>query len=133
MGIFLGFSIWGIKLCLVRSNTQFTLDVHVQERTKLLLQERIKLGCGGQHIHVFKSIQGGIRMNVQELESFERYGFMEVYVEEGMTNAEGYTAKCSGARSDCCTRVCRPNNDFAVESSGEWELFLQVKGGQVQY
>ena len=43
----------------------------------------------------------------------------------------GYTADCSGDRSDCCTRVC--TRDDYVASEEEWGKFLDVEGGIIQY
>lgn len=43
----------------------------------------------------------------------------------------GYTADCSGSRSDCCTRVCTRDGIAATEA--EWGKFLQVEGGVIQY
>ena len=43
-----------------------------------------------------------------------------------------YTGGCSGSRSDCCTRVCSQDSNF-VSTESDWEKFLEVKGGQVQY
>lgn len=64
--------------------------------------------------------------------TFEKHGFEEVSVEEGMTNAVAYTKTCSGGRSDCCTRVCSADASF-VSSEEAWAQFLDVKGGQIQY
>lgn len=65
-------------------------------------------------------------------DQFEKYGFVEVAVEDGMTNAHAYTAECSGSRSACCTRVCSADPSF-VGSPDAWEKFLEVHGGQIQY
>jgi len=69
----------------------------------------------------------------QEEELFEN-GFVEINENDGSEMA--YTAGCSGGRSDCCTRVCsdgcEDRND-SISSESEWEAFLEVKGGQVQY
>ena len=43
----------------------------------------------------------------------------------------GYTADCSGGRSDCCTRVCTRDDYVATEE--EWGKFLNVEGGVIQY
>ena len=42
-----------------------------------------------------------------------------------------YTADCSWARSDCCTRVCTRDRYVATEE--EWGKFLNVEGGVIQY
>ncbi len=63
---------------------------------------------------------------------FEKLGFCEVSVEEGMTNAAQFTAGCSGSRSACCTRTCSADPTF-VGSSEDWEAFLSVRGGEIQY
>lgn len=63
--------------------------------------------------------------------SWEEYGFAVVSDEDGMDSVN-YTASCSGARSDCCTRVCSADANFA-DSAEAWEKYLAVKGGQVQY
>ncbi|MBK5913873.1 hypothetical protein CCR84_05975 [Rhodocyclus purpureus] len=75
-------------------------------------------------------------MAAQKLEfdqdQFEIAGFCEVSIEDGMTNATKYTAGCSGARSACCTRVCSADPTF-VGSADDWEAFLAVRGGEIQY
>ena len=63
---------------------------------------------------------------------FEQFGFAEVTVEEGMTTASKYTADCSGGRSDCCTRTCNADETF-VGTTADWDAFLAVKGGEIQY
>ncbi len=65
-------------------------------------------------------------------DQFEKLGFCEVSVEDGMTNAAKYTAGCSGARSACCTRTCNVDPTF-VGSADDWEAFLSVRGGEIQY
>ena len=65
-------------------------------------------------------------------EQFEKYGFAEILVEDGMVNAAQYTAGCSGGASDCCTRTCSADPTF-VGTSTDWDAFLAVKGGQIQY
>ncbi len=60
------------------------------------------------------------------------HGFEEVSIDQGMTNGMAASAGCSGARSDCCTRVCSHDGNFAA-SEEAWEQFLKVEGGQVQY
>ncbi|WP_317368309.1 hypothetical protein [uncultured Tyzzerella sp.] len=41
-----------------------------------------------------------------------------------------YTAECSGARSDCCTRVCTRDDDDDIDV---WGKFLEIEGGVIQY
>lgn len=65
-------------------------------------------------------------------DQFETHGFCEISVEDGMTNAVQYTAGCSGSRSACCTRVCSADPAF-VGSADDWEAFLSVRGGEIQY
>jgi hypothetical protein len=64
-------------------------------------------------------------------EHMEKFGFSVVSDEDGM-NSVAYTASCSGSRSDCCTRTCSADANFA-ENAEAWEQYLAVKGGQVQY
>lgn len=75
-------------------------------------------------------IWGKTKMNNDK--QFENYGFVELDIKEGMTNGAAYTAQCSGGRSDCCTRVCSKDENF-VGNAEEWEAFLNVEGGAVQY
>lgn len=63
---------------------------------------------------------------------FEEHGFVEISVEAGMTNATKYTAGCSGSRSACCTRTCSADPTF-VGTTADWEAFLSVRGGEIQY
>jgi hypothetical protein len=65
-------------------------------------------------------------------DQFEKLGFCEVSVEDGMTNATKYTAECSGTRSACCTRTCSADPTF-VGTTDDWEAFLSVRGGEIQY
>lgn len=45
-----------------------------------------------------------------------------------------YSDGCSGARSDCCTRVCTRNNVNSDEGSlNRWDEYLEVNAGVVQY
>lgn len=65
-------------------------------------------------------------------------GFVELAVEEGMTTGTNYTAGCSGARSDCCTRTCSNTrkcltDDSLAGSNEAWEDFLFLEGGEIQY
>jgi len=62
----------------------------------------------------------------------QTHGFEEVSFEAGMMNVQEYTGGCSGGRSDCCTRTCSLDENFAESEKG-WEDFLKVEGGQVQY
>jgi hypothetical protein len=59
-------------------------------------------------------------------------GFAEISIEDGMANAVAYTADCSGSRSDCCTRTCKPKVE-GVGAAADWDSFLDVQGGQIQY
>lgn len=65
-------------------------------------------------------------------DQFEQLGFVEVSVEDGMTSATKYTAGCSGSRSACCTRTCSADPTF-VGTANDWEAFLSVRGGEIQY
>lgn len=65
-------------------------------------------------------------------EQLNKFGFAEVTVEDGMTSATKYTAECSGSRSACCTRTCSADPAF-VGSAADWDAFLDVRGGQIQY
>ena len=60
------------------------------------------------------------------------HGFAELSIDEGMTSGANYTAGCSGARSDCCTRTCSQDAVFAG-SNEAWESFLFLEGGEIQY
>jgi hypothetical protein len=71
-------------------------------------------------------------MNNTVQQNLAQYGFAEIAVEDGMTKGEAYTKSCSGERSDCCTRTCKIEENF-VGSAEEWEQFLDIEGGQVQY
>lgn len=68
-------------------------------------------------------------MNQTVDEHLKKYGFVEISIDEGMTKAQAYTRECSGGRSDCCTRTCSPK----CGTAGDWEQFLKIEGGQVQY
>ena len=72
-----------------------------------------------------------LKPDEEEKEDTSKYGFTVVSNEPGM-NSVSYTATCSGSRSDCCTRVCSADANFAG-SQEDWEKYLNVKGGQVQY
>lgn len=65
-------------------------------------------------------------------EQFEKHGFAEISVEDGMATAAQYTSECSGSRSACCTRTCSADPTF-VGTAADWDAFLEVKGGQIQY
>lgn len=71
------------------------------------------------------------KMNPEKF-SLEEHGFEEVKIEKGMVNGIAYTGDCSGSRSDCCTRTCSRDSNFAASEKG-WEQFLKIDGGQVQY
>ena len=64
--------------------------------------------------------------------TLDTHGFEEIEVREGMANAATYTNKCSGGRSDCCTRTCSADATF-VASDEDWAKFLDVQGRQIQY
>lgn len=61
-----------------------------------------------------------------------RKGFLVLSVEDGMATAVEASKTCSGSRSDCCTRVCSRDEAF-VHSTEEWDRFLSIEGGQVQF
>jgi hypothetical protein len=63
---------------------------------------------------------------------FEKDGFEILDESQGMENALTYSAKCSGGRSDCCTRTCSADENFVADEES-WAKFLDVKGGQIQY
>ena len=66
----------------------------------------------------------------------ELRGFVEIAVEDGMATGANYTAECSGARSDCCTRTCsrKCSTDATFAGTNEaWEEFLFLEGGEIQY
>lgn len=63
---------------------------------------------------------------------FMEMGFVEISVDSGMTSATQYTASCSGSRSACCTRTCSADPTF-VGAAEDWEAFLSVRGGEIQY
>lgn len=65
-------------------------------------------------------------------QQFRREGFVEILSEDGMTSAAEFTGGCSGSRSACCTRVCSSDPTF-VGSAQDWEAFLSIKGGEIQY
>jgi hypothetical protein len=63
---------------------------------------------------------------------FAEMGFVEISVEAGMTSSTQFTAGCSGSRSACCTRTCSADPAF-VGTADDWEAFLSVRGGEIQY
>ena len=65
-------------------------------------------------------------------DQFETLGFAEVSEEDGMVSAAEYTAGCSGSASACCTRTCSADPTF-VGTSEDWDAFLDIRGGQIQY
>jgi hypothetical protein len=67
-----------------------------------------------------------------DAKQFEELGFAEIKVEEGMADATKYTAECSGSRSACCTRTCSADPAF-VGTAEDWDAFLAVRGGEIQY
>lgn len=55
-------------------------------------------------------------------------------VTEGGGNEAHYSDGCSGARSDCCTRVCTRNNVNSNEGSlKKWDEYLELNAGVLQY
>jgi len=64
--------------------------------------------------------------------TLEENGFEEVKIDYGMADGAMYTNDCSGGRSDCCTRTCSRDANFTA-SEDDWEKFLNIEGGQVQY
>lgn len=64
----------------------------------------------------------------------------QVFIERGFVelsdNIKGSpqdaSAGCSGGRSDCCTRVCSTDQNYASTAEA-WEQFLDIQGGEVQY
>lgn len=79
---------------------------------------------------MYPKIRLHTRMCVQKK---EEYTMTKLVFEEVSDNDvfAGYTADCSGSRSDCCTRVCTRDGIAATEA--EWGKFLQVEGGVIQY
>ncbi|WP_276725296.1 hypothetical protein [Capnocytophaga granulosa] len=65
----------------------------------------------------------------------EEFDFHFEVLENTSLEKAKYTAGCSGDRSDCCTRVCTRvyAKDGEVASSEQWEDFLEVNAGVVQY
>ncbi|AFI04799.1 hypothetical protein [Helicobacter cetorum] len=60
----------------------------------------------------------------------QKLEFKEIKLEiDGV--AHHYSKGCSGGASDCCTRVCTRNNES--DSLDEWERYLEVDSGVVQY
>lgn len=54
-------------------------------------------------------------------------------IDESNSTAQ-YTRICSGARSDCCTRVCtRVDNEDQNSSIDAWEKYLEINAGVLQY
>jgi hypothetical protein len=56
-------------------------------------------------------------------------GFVEITAREGDMKA---SAKCSGGRSDCCTRVCSADQNY-TDTADAWEQFLDIEAGEIQY
>jgi hypothetical protein len=44
-----------------------------------------------------------------------------------------YSDGCSGSRSDCCTRVCTKNDYNYQDNLNEWDKYLEVESGVIQY
>jgi hypothetical protein len=59
-----------------------------------------------------------------------KLSFKEIKFEEVLdqTLVAKFTKTCSGSRSDCCTRTCRP-----YEEEQDWGQYMDVYGGAVQY
>lgn len=47
------------------------------------------------------------------------------------TDSKTYTDTCSGAISDCCTRICDNRNDKALTE--QWAEYFELNAGIVQY
>lgn len=56
----------------------------------------------------------------------------EVVNQQATAMTAQYTTTCSGARSDCCTRVCTRINSEA-SSTDAWDMYLEVNTGVLQY
>lgn len=65
----------------------------------------------------------------------EEFDFHFEVLENTSVENTNYTAGCSGGVSYCCTRVCTRvcAKDGKVASSEQWEGFLEVNAGVVQY
>ncbi|WP_291953066.1 hypothetical protein [Campylobacter sp.] len=44
-----------------------------------------------------------------------------------------YTDTCSGNRSDCCTRTCTRRDNLSDSDLKEWENYLELVSGVIQY
>ncbi len=71
-----------------------------------------------------------MKLSSEQKKQYETNGFVELSMND--ETVFEYSDGCSGSRSDCCTRVCSQDQNF-VSSEKDWEQFLEVKGGQVQY
>ena len=82
------------------------------------------------YLEIYKCIIMNNSLNFSEEFDFH----FEVLENTSLEKAK-YTAGCSGDRSDCCTRVCTRvyAKDGEVASSEQWEDFLEVNAGVVQY
>ena len=56
-------------------------------------------------------------------------------ITKGYEMTREYTRECSGARSDCCTRVCTriQEADSSDASFDAWEKYLDINAGVLQY
>lgn len=55
-------------------------------------------------------------------------------VKNNDNDAAQYTGGCSGNRSDCCTRTCtRNDNNGNSSETDEWEKYLEINAGVMQY
>lgn len=72
-----------------------------------------------------------MELTVDQNNNLNEFGFVEL--EETSMNDSAYTGLCSGERSHCCTRVCSETRKCRSNSNEEWEDFLNVEGGQIQY
>jgi hypothetical protein len=77
-----------------------------------------------RNIPLDKPMTKGVR-TVETNLSFKEIKFEEVMDRE---LAVAYTKNCSGGRSDCCTRTCKPKDE-----QQDWGKYLQVYGGAIQY
>lgn len=72
-----------------------------------------------------------MELTIEQESNLSCFGFAEI--EETDMADKAYSGGCSGERSNCCTRVCSETQKCRSNSSSEWEDFLSVNGGQIQY
>lgn len=72
-----------------------------------------------------------MELTTNQENSLAAFGFVEIT--ETSLEDSAYSAGCSGERSACCTRVCSETRKCRSNSNQEWEDFLSVEGGQIQY